>query len=290
MGSNGDDFGAVSSLLHEHYDQIPVPVELEQRVNSILRAGPDPAAGQTMTGTFRPTSAGHARLLQRRRRTLLAAVAAVAVVIVGSLVLTRSIRSGPSPVGPGPASLVGVSKAAACDAPVGPFAHFFVIDREGAGEALYQGTVKVNSVAVPTSAVYVSHGALGAGYLCVSNIEGPGRSDPVRAVLAAQPRGLAYLGLIDGDQPWGAVTPGITRLTISVNGAADDVYALDSAEDHVLRPLGAGWHVFNSPGGFSGNGPVTLTITAFTGTTVSDRRTFTTGTVESSHASAPPSR
>lgn len=289
MRNDRDDFGAVSWLLHERFDHVPVRVELAQRVEAIVSASLYPTADRRIVAAppiGEPVRQSH----RRQRRVILAAVAAVAVLIGGAVVATHSIRAKPSQIDAGPASLVGVSEVTACETPNGPFAHFYVFDRDGSGQAIYQDTVKVGAAAVPTSSIYASHGPIGSGYLCVSNTVGPGRSEPIRAVLEAHPGALAYLGLIDGAQPWGAVAPGITSIRISVSGQPDDVYTLNSAEEYLLRPIGAGWHVFNSAGGFAGNGPVKITVTAYAGTAVSDTRVVTTGTIQSSQSAPQPSR
>ena len=281
MDQADNDFGVVSELLHGQYDHIPVTAELQRRVDSILRAGPGfadqdrPAARQSTSKSTRPVS-------RRRRRATFAVVAAVTVLVVGSIIVTHAVRSHLAQVLL-PASLSGVSPTHACDLPNGPFARFYVFDRYGAGDAIHQGKVTVGAATVPSSSVYASHGEIGDGYLCLTNTAGPGGSSPVQAVLAAQRGAIAYLGLLNGSQPWGAVAPGITSVSIEAGGRPD-VYTVDSSPEYMLRPLGAGWHEFNSPGGFSGHGPVALTVTAYAGTKVVDRKIISTTTPRSSAA------
>jgi len=307
MRGDHRDFDTVSDLLHQHYDMSPVSVELARRVGGILSAATEGALQST------PLASRRSRPVNRRqRRATFWVVAAVAVLIVGGALVTHALTATPAHVVAAPASLVGVSRLDACDTPNGPFAHFFVIDQSGRAAMMhpgtvgaaavptspYQGTVKVGAATVPTLSVYASHGAIGSGYLCLtaaasSKPAGAAGSDPgvpVLGVLAAQPGALAYVGLLDSDQPWGAVAPGITSVHISVGSGPDLIYTSQGDEWYRLRPLAAGWHVFNSYGGFSGNGPVRLTVTAYAGSILMDRKTLTSAGVPTSQPPSPATR
>jgi len=275
----------VSASLHNHYDRLPVPANLARRVESVLNADADQ---EKVRESFNLGRADIRRTRPGRQRiAVLASAAAVAAVVAVGAVLIHGQTSAPN-VGRQPAPTRGKSSITACSSPASPFAHFYIYNRYGADAGAYAGIVQVGSAKVPTSSIYASNGPAGTGYLCLSNTTGASKTDPVRAFLTPQNGPIRYLGLIDGDQPWGAVDPNVTSIVISASGQPDDSYTLTSPDDQRLRPIGGGWHVFNSWSGFSGIGPISLTVKAYAGSTLVDTRSIETVGARSSQTSPTP--
>jgi len=285
MFGNKDQHAEVSASLHEHYDHMTVPRNLENRVTAILNAGPDREATQESFNLV-PVDSRRARP-GGQRVAVFAAVAAVAAILSVGVVLVRGHRNTPQAAQQS-ANIGGKSGIAACGSPSSSFAHFYIYDRYGDNAGAYSGIVQIGTAKVPTSSIFTSNGSAGTGYLCLSNTTGASKADPVQASLSAQGGPICYLGLIDSGQPWGGVDPSVTSDVISASGWPDDTYTVSSPDDHLLRAIGGGWHVFNSWSGFTGTGPLTLTVTAYTGSKVVDTRSIVTGTASSRQSAAPP--
>jgi len=190
------------------------------------------------------------RLKVKVRRTRNLATAAgvllIAGAVIGVLVLRNVGRSSPSSastVQTLPPRLEDV-----CGRPSSQFARFW---EDTTGGISYGGTVRIGDTDVPAMSMYVSGGAPGEGVLCVTTTSVLGSQQPIRAATTARAGAIAYLGVSQG-QPFGAVRPGVTRVTVSGSTADVQVFTTDGRDVSQLQGIGDGWHAFDSPYGYSG--------------------------------------
>jgi hypothetical protein len=194
----------------------------------------------------------------RRRWSLaIAAVAVVGLLIAG--VALRSVFVSTTRT----STILAAQLSSVCSAPSSAFARFW--QDANATPVDYSGGVKVGDASVPAQSMYISDGPAGQGVLCVTTTAQANRStQSLLEATAPRPDAIAYLNNHQG-APFGAVRPGVARVTIGVAGSsATQTFTLDGQAGAQLQPVGGGWHAFNSPYEYASiTGSSVLTIRAF---------------------------
>jgi hypothetical protein len=207
------------------------------------------------------TSMGHRRRAQSFATLAGAAAMACAVAVVTVLIVHQQSNGRSSTT---PQHLSG-DLTKVCSAPSTGFARLW---EDETGPVDYSGRVLAGHTYVPALSMYVSDGPPGQGVLCVSQSAQIGITDPIAAATTVQSGNIAYLGTHQG-QPYGAVRPGVARVTIT-NGDSlnSQTFSLDSTDQMSrLQSLGDGWAAFDSPYGYStGPAGLSLTVRAYTAT------------------------
>jgi hypothetical protein len=191
--------------------------------------------------------------LSRYFAAISGAVLVALVVVVAALV--RPVNS------PGLAGAVNVLPAHlqdVCAAPTSMFARFW--DASTVAPADYSTAVRVGTTNLPAPTMYISDGPPGGGVLCVVAPSPSGPDQPQLAAALARPGAVAYIADYQF-APFGAVRPGVARVTIEVAGTADLLaFTIGGSGAMQLQDIGHGWHVFDSPMSFGAN---RLTVRAY---------------------------
>lgn len=266
MASNRSDQRTTSRLLHEAYDRIEPSDSLKDRVSHMLHLATAPSS------TNRPDL--NARIGQHHHRWL-AAAGAVLVIVAGVSIITltsrnRAVDKIPPAISAATPSLMtsGVElttltvppvAANGCGKPTSPFVPFdFQAIALGSAAPSPTATMQqIDGTQVPFNSIYASGAPLGLGILCLSATE-DSRGD---IALAAKPGAIGYLGLLL-DVPWGAVRPGVDRLTLT-SERGTDTYAPGSTVGRNLTDIGDGWRVFNASAGFGAMTASMVTVRAY---------------------------
>lgn len=255
----------ISTMLHDRFDGATPSPELTSRVHALLtRPWDSDQAGRiadlVLADEVTSDAGTHPKrlLANTRQRRNLATATGLALVVASAIaivVLHPIGRSSPSPtVHALPSHLESV-----CGTPSSRFARFWEATTGGVD---YAGVVHVGSTNIPAMSMYVSAGTTGEGVLCVTTTSLLGSQRPIRAATTARGGVIAYLGISQG-QPFGAVRPGVTRVTLSIEGTPGvQVFTTSGGDVSQLQDIGKGWHAFNSPYGYSG-GADEVTVRAY---------------------------
>ncbi len=242
------------------FDEVRASSGLYERISRIA-ANPDENSqfDRGLSEEVAPPPLRRAGRYRVRRWLPVLAPLAVAIGVLAIFVLSSLNRSTGTQTAP--VIAVPDNPELVCDTPTGEFARFWLSATGGDHSAWYEGVVSVNGAPIPALSIYSSAGQAGHGVMCVSNtraLAGP----PVRSVATGTDNPLAYLALDYTGVLWGATRPDVTRVTVSVSGAHEDVYSSDDAPGpSQLQAIGSGWHAFSSAVGLESY-PLSTIITA----------------------------
>jgi hypothetical protein len=150
-----------------------------------------------------------------------------------------------------------VHLADVCAAPTSMFARFW---DASAVSPDYSTAVRVGTTNMPAPTMYISDGPAGGGVLCVVAPSAAGPDRPLLGAALARPGAVAYIADYQF-APFGAVRPGVTRVTIEVARTSDLlVFTIGGSGAMQLQDIGHGWHAFDSPMSF---GASSLTVRAY---------------------------
>jgi hypothetical protein len=176
------------------------------------------------------------------------------VVVVAALV-----RPVNSPGLAGAVNVLPVHLEDVCAAPTSMFARFW---NDSAASNDYSTAVRVGRTNLPAPTMYISDGPAGGGVLCVVAPSTSGPDRPLLGAALARPGAVAYIADYQF-APFGAVRPGVTRVTIEVARTSDLLdFTIGGSGAMQLQDIGHGWHAFDSPMSFGAN---TLTVRAYNG-------------------------